>query len=72
MDSVELALLIEKAIAAQRVVSPETVDAVCEPLHQAATAGAAAVEAGLRMLGHSDRDLRVVGCELLAHCCSGD
>jgi HEAT repeat protein len=71
VDDGKLARLIEEAVAARRVLTPETTDAVWDPLRRAADAGAAAVEAGLRMLHDADRDVRVVGCELLAECCNG-
>jgi len=71
VDHGELIRLIEEAVAARRVLTPETTDSVWEPLRRAADAGPAAVEAGLGMLHDADRDVRAVGCELLAECCNG-
>lgn len=68
MEAADLARLIEEAVAAQRVVTPETVETVWEPLRRAAKAGPAAVEAGLGMLHDPDRDVRAAGCDLLAEC----
>jgi hypothetical protein len=49
--------LIEEAVAAQRLVTPETTEAVWEPLRRAADAGAVAIEAGLQLLHDADRDV---------------
>jgi HEAT repeat protein len=71
VDDLELARLIEEAVGARRIVTPETVETVDKPLRMAAEAGAAAIEMGLQMLQDPDRDVRAVGCELLAECCHG-
>ena len=71
VDGRELAQLIDEAVAARRILTPETGEAVWESLRRAAEVGATAVDVGLRMLHDPDRDVRAVGCELLAECCNG-
>ena len=61
----------DEAVAARRILTPETGEAVWELLRRAAEVGATAVDVGLRMLHDPDRDVRAVGCELLAECCNG-
>lgn len=71
MEPADLTQLLDEAVAAQRVLTPETVEDVWEPLRRAAEAGDAAVEAGLEMLQDPAPDVRAVGCQLLAECCNG-
>lgn len=72
MTTLELAQLVDEAIAAARLVpSANEYEAVGEPLRKAAAAGARAVEMGLEMLGSDDPVVRATGCDLLGTAFNG-